>query len=90
MSTDRVFGNDTETNSDGGGAMWLQGSLISGNEVVLPMIASEGSRGFYSDVPREYYAEMEGALVATTKPPEEFKGVFLSRADPWFKEISEV
>jgi hypothetical protein len=72
-----------------GGAIWLQGSLLSDNNVVLPMKALNGSRGFYSDVPREYYSQEEGALVATAgPPPPALREQFLSRAG-WLKNISE-
>lgn len=80
---------DNSTAVDGG-AMWLRGSLLSGNEAVLPLVASNMSRGFYSDAPREYYSAGEDALVATTEPPKAEEGAFLSREHPWFKEISEV
>jgi hypothetical protein len=76
-------------NGSSGGAMWLRGSLLSGNEAVLPMKARNGSLGFYSDVPREYYSQEEGALVATTgPPPAALQEEFLFR-DGWLKNISE-
>jgi hypothetical protein len=72
-----------------GGAIWLQGSLLSDNNVVLPMKALNGSRGFYSDVPREYYSQEEGALVATAgPPPPALREQFLSPAG-WLQNISE-
>ena len=82
--------NNSSSPVASGGAMWLRGSLLSGNEAVLPLVAANTSRGFYSDAPREYFSVAEDALVATTEPPDAAADEFLSRDHPWFKDISEV
>lgn len=66
------------------GGVWLQGSLLAGNEVVGALRAETGAVGFFSDVPREFYSVEAESMVATGAVPELLQGVLLTREAPWF------
>jgi len=70
-------------------AAWLDGTALVNNSVALPLLGTSGSGGFSSDVPREFYLELDDGFKDTTTRPADVNA-FLNGDERWFQDVLAV